>query len=372
MGGQASCAVWSIRTKTWNALFRNGMKNQALEVFGLSAKDSSTKDDSEGADANTPQKRKALESYDSAASTQKQCKGALSMMLNAKTHNEAEANSAPPQKRKLLGSDEITSDQKRRKIDEGGNALCFKVRDVVEVQQQFHSCNDAEAANFFVGQRGSVVKIDAKGDVLIHFHDYRNALQWVWQSDLAKLRLLPVPKSVAKKLVVKVDQQLEAASTTVKAATDFKREKPGSKAATDSNKDEPDSKATADPQKDVGNKQAAANSKKEEESVPQATDSYRDEPDSEATSDLKRDEHERQVAADSKHDDSSLEAKADLKRDEERNEVAKDSKSDEARPKAAVPKTEEEKKQRKVRVHTLLETYEDFSVCSGDACIEFT
>jgi hypothetical protein len=125
---------------------------------------------------------------------------------NIETEHDKENRTPPPSlKRRVREFDELASSQKCRKaaatVDETHfHCASFKAGDVIQIKHEVASLNISDiVTKLVVGQRGSVMQNDPNGDALVHFHDHREALQWVAQSDLGKLSLLPPPLSVPKR-----------------------------------------------------------------------------------------------------------------------------------------------------------------------------
>lgn len=238
-----------------NAMYRYGLKDQALEVFSMQSTDSNEGDEEEKENRTPPQKKKAPESSkdakegndkekDNRPQAPKKRKAVESETGTKDEHKKDEESQTPPQKKKVLEPDtaekKSSGDEHAKKSNVGASVISnffrkrpretgekatassstatkeartelaapapaivdstsFKEGDVIEVAQPIRSLNSSTSvANLLLGQRGCLVQIDAAGDFLIHAFEHKEALQWVPKADISKLRRLPTPPMVPK------------------------------------------------------------------------------------------------------------------------------------------------------------------------------
>jgi len=189
------CAIFSNRTKVWYCLFKKGMKQEALEAFGVEtgcAKPKRGKAAIEEAceeEEMTPaRKRKALASEDGGAPA-------------------GEAFSTKKQRRPVTQSAAMAQGEASAKA--GTGAKEFKQGDLVEVQRAFESHNTRDGVSLTVGERGLIKHVDSDGDAQIYFLDHAAKLQWVLRRDFEKLRVLIVPAGEPKKTTPPVQQKVQ-------------------------------------------------------------------------------------------------------------------------------------------------------------------
>jgi hypothetical protein len=197
---ESGCAaVFSIKSKQWYAIYLHGTKDQAMAAFGLTPKPkkflpkkrgaAKAEVVQEGGDSSvaTPKKKRKAEDEDD-----------LDTEISVEKHRRSEVDE-PPQESLSPEQDRIGSVPNQLNYEGVASPQEFREGDVVEVRVKFQSDSHTDGIEVLVGQRGTIKQVDDACDLLVHFHDHSDSLQWVSKHNFGNLSVLCTPPSAPKR-----------------------------------------------------------------------------------------------------------------------------------------------------------------------------